>query len=325
MLHWKEGAPDLLVDLPEGGRVDSTRQNAQIQDSMKLSGRRWLLAAMGLLLLDIVHPLTWGSERTPMFFAPIGLGLALLAWLGYRLLPLMAVNLVLVQILFRSQDTTIWQGIVEALLTTIEVGAGWWCYQRAGGTRRLDDPRSTTLFLLLVPGLFGGLFACLQAFFQIGVASWEEFAQLSLEVWIGHVLAIVALSPRRYSLWLLPGWFTSDWLASILRSHDSWFIHALAGPPAICSKRSAWQSERAFSASCSQFSMQANRERRGTGGACCFWSLFGRAFAWVYAAEHLSRDWPRCWHCWSWRCCRRFRTWRRRYAATCWPSAVPPC
>jgi len=130
-----------------------------------------------------------------MLFAPLGIGLALTAWLGYRIVPGIALVLVIVQTCFRPDRNTIWQAAADALLTSAEIGSGWWCYRQAGGTRRLDDPRSTTLFLLVVPGLFAGVFAVLQTLNGFDLPSSEDFNQSALGLWIGNILGIVAVAP----------------------------------------------------------------------------------------------------------------------------------
>src|SRR5262249_6653119 len=125
-------------------------------------GRQWLLAVVGLLLLHISHPLTWGQEGPGLWFAPVGLGLALTAWLGWRALALIAVDGLLVQLLaFGTVPQQSLPGaILQATLLAAEVGCAWWLYHvMAGGARQLDSPQSATLFLLLVPGLVAACFA----------------------------------------------------------------------------------------------------------------------------------------------------------------------
>ncbi|HYV39037.1 MAG TPA: PAS domain S-box protein [Gemmataceae bacterium] len=158
--------------------------------------RRWLLAVAGLLLVALSNPLPWNLGRTALLSAPLGLGLALIAWLGYRVLALISLVLLLLPIVVRGATSDIWrEAIADALLTSAEIGVGWWCYCKAGGTRRLDDPRSTTLFLLLVPGAVGGIFATLEAWILPGNIDAGNFTQRVLGLWIDSVLGILALTP----------------------------------------------------------------------------------------------------------------------------------
>jgi MASE1 len=158
--------------------------------------RRWALALFGLFLLVCSHPLVWQGLHARTLFAPLGVGLALTAWLGYKIVPGIAAILCIVQICYLPDGTTRWQATGAAALSAVEIGSAWWCYRRAGGTRRLDDPRSTTLFLLLVPCLFGGIFATLQVLNGYFVSpDSASFGQSVLELWIGDILGIVAVAP----------------------------------------------------------------------------------------------------------------------------------
>jgi PAS domain S-box-containing protein len=130
-----------------------------------------------------------------MLFAPVGLGLALTAWLGYGIVPGIVLVLLILQTCFRPEGSTFWQLAADALLTGAEIGCGWWAYRRAGGTRRLDDPRSATVFLLVVPGLVAGLFATLQALNAHGWQSFQSFSTYVLSLWISNDLGIVAVAP----------------------------------------------------------------------------------------------------------------------------------
>src|SRR5204863_478641 len=64
------------------------------------------------------------------------------------------------------------------------------------GTRRLDDPRSATTFLILVPGAVAAGMASMQAFFwgwAFGVH--EPFWTLASALWISRALGSLALAP----------------------------------------------------------------------------------------------------------------------------------
>ena len=91
-------------------------------------------------LLYLAHPWTWDLEWPGLWFAPAGLGLLLVAWLGKRGLVLVAVSGLLVGL--QAHVTGVptvwgagWKGLAgvagEGLLTAAEVGAAWWCFLRA--------------------------------------------------------------------------------------------------------------------------------------------------------------------------------------------------
>src|SRR5207247_9125891 len=76
----------------------------------------------------------------------------------------------------------------DAALAGPEAWLAWWVYHRLGrGARRLSDPRSAILFLLLVPGGVTGLFALLRAAWLVlphlgglGQAMWPFWASRAL-------------------------------------------------------------------------------------------------------------------------------------------------
>src|SRR5262249_48358885 len=67
-------------------------QPARDEDAAKRPGplarllvdRRWLLAVVGALLLHIGHPIGWHGARAELGLPALGVGLALVAWLGPR-------------------------------------------------------------------------------------------------------------------------------------------------------------------------------------------------------------------------------------------------
>jgi PAS domain S-box-containing protein len=146
--------------------------------------------------LALCHPLLWHEEQPDLCFAPLGMGLALTAWLGFRIVPLVALELALIQLWFGPASTAPLQMSANAVLSGVEIALAWWLYRvRADGARRLDDPRSATVFLLLVPGLVAGSFAVLQVFANHGVASGADLGALVLQVWMGRALGVVAVAP----------------------------------------------------------------------------------------------------------------------------------
>jgi signal transduction histidine kinase len=187
------------------------------------ANKRLQLAGLALLLTVLTHPQVWTSARSPMLFAPLAIGLALTAWLGYGIVPIIGGMLALVQICFRNEDSTIWQAAVAALLTSVQMAAAWWCYRRAGGSRQIDDPRSATVFLLLVPGVFATAFAALEALTRVGLRPWEEFNSLAVNIWMEQALAIVALTPPLLAV--ATPWLVYYRLASVDPNEPRFVVH----------------------------------------------------------------------------------------------------
>jgi signal transduction histidine kinase len=168
--------------------------------------RHWLLAAVGLLLLHLGNPLVWRHPLPVWWFPPAGVGLILVAWLGRRAALLVFAHVLLVALQAHLADTpTIWGDgwlavlgpVGEAALLSAEVLVAWGCYHALGrGSRRLGDPRSATLFLLLVPALTAGAFAA-----PLALAAWRlepQHGQLLRWLgmyWLSHALGILAVAP----------------------------------------------------------------------------------------------------------------------------------
>jgi PAS domain S-box-containing protein len=110
--------------------------------------------------------------------------------------PLLLLEIAALQLAFQPEISNSWQIMVDAVLTAGEIALGWWCYHnRAGGARQLNDPRSATLFLLLVPGVIVGGFAALHVLNWQGWVDVADFGSHLLNQWIGGALSIVALAP----------------------------------------------------------------------------------------------------------------------------------
>lgn len=102
--------------------------------------RGWLLLA-GLLLLVLSHPRLWNPHSDGLYFAPLGVGLALIAWLGSFAAIFVAVVLLAVRLVTPDPSTPAVILWLEPLLSAGTLALGWWCYRRrAHGARQLDDP-----------------------------------------------------------------------------------------------------------------------------------------------------------------------------------------
>jgi signal transduction histidine kinase len=171
------------------------------------AGRRpWLLAGLGLLLLHLGNPLAWRHTLPDWWFPPVGVGLVLVAWLGPRAVLLVATDVFLVALQAHLVGTpTVWGegwmpllgAVGEAAALSAEIMTAWGCYYvLARGSRRLGDPRSATLFLILVPGLTVGAFALLRA-----LAGWAldptptSLVRWLTLYWVSHALGILVVAP----------------------------------------------------------------------------------------------------------------------------------
>jgi signal transduction histidine kinase len=170
------------------------------QRSTPPSDRRWVLVLIGLVVfhLSLLLP---GHEKQ-VWLPAVGLGLALVAWTGlWAALPLAADFFVV-----RGLVTENWAlAFFEAVLLGGQLAGSWWCYRYvANGTRRLEDPRSATLFLILVPGGVAGLAGLAEAlaYAAVGPAEPAELAfwtRAALE-WIVRALGILVLVPLLLTL-----------------------------------------------------------------------------------------------------------------------------
>jgi PAS domain S-box-containing protein len=173
--------------------------------------RRPWLALAGVVLLHLSHPLTWQAALPGAWFAPAGIGLLLTAWLGPRGAALTGLDALLVVLVAwlrgAPPGAPSWGALVwGAVLAGPEAWLAWWVYHRlARGARRLSDPRSAILFLVLVPGAVTGLFALLRAA-ATGVPDPSRLAAAVWPLWAGRALGILSLAPALLVLampWLI--------------------------------------------------------------------------------------------------------------------------
>ncbi len=154
----------------------------------------YVFAVVGLVVFHACW--VWQSQPRGLWLPGLGVGIALVSWLGWRILPLLLADFVLVGWFWGLHDS-------DASLATALMGHGaviglaWWLYHHVGhGSRWLDDPRSATLFLILIPG---GL--CTAASFVQAGAIWltaESPGRLELlaaELWLRQIVGVVATAP----------------------------------------------------------------------------------------------------------------------------------
>ncbi len=165
---------------------------------------RRLPAVAGLLLLVLGNPLAWRGESPGLWFPSAGLALCLVAWAGpgAAVLAFKAALLAAALALAagaapfgRSGWPALPLALWEAVLEAGEPLAAWWCYRRlAGGSRGLADPRSATLFLLVVPCLVVGLFSAVRPL-PLGLTAGGPSWHLVAEFWLSRAVGVLALAP----------------------------------------------------------------------------------------------------------------------------------
>jgi PAS domain S-box-containing protein len=163
--------------------------------------RRWLAALVGFAFLHLSHPLAWGLSNAGLWFAPLGIGLALVAWLGPAAGLLVAADGLLLGFQAWMSGTGSPAGVLgEACGTALTAVAGWWVYARA--TRRnpqLCDPHSAMMFLFLVPGAVVGLASLLRlalwALAEGGEGPLHAARAFLSDYWLPRALGVLALTP----------------------------------------------------------------------------------------------------------------------------------
>ncbi|MBI1914440.1 MAG: PAS domain S-box protein [Planctomycetes bacterium] len=164
----------------------------------------WRLLALTVLLLALIHPLSWPGGPDPLWFPSAGLGLVLIAWFGQR-----AALLILLAAPFAAVRAALWpslQGtehwaellgktVCEGAFQAAMLAAAWWAYRRAGGQPDLHDPRSAVLFLL-VPGTVAAGFAVLRTLpVWLATAFGFSLPRVAGAWWVSQELGIMALAP----------------------------------------------------------------------------------------------------------------------------------
>jgi PAS domain S-box-containing protein len=155
-----------------------------------------LLAVGGFLLFHF----TWWyqGDGDGIWLPGLGLGIALVAWLGWLIVPFLVADLVLLAIIRGiAQLTPLPLGLADAALYGGQIGISWWLYHRvARGSRWLDDPPSATVFLLLVPGLLALIAACLQALaWSLLADTPPPFVIGAAEFWLSRMVGILVVTP----------------------------------------------------------------------------------------------------------------------------------
>jgi PAS domain-containing protein len=145
-----------------------------------------------------------------LWFAPLAIGIALIAWLGPPAALLVAADGVLVGLQawvmsgadsFAAAVAQVGQGLGEGALTALQAWISWYLYARiTRGTGYLGDPRAATVFLVVVPGLVIGI----GSFVHVGLAfglGWTapgfdgDFGTALTTLWVSRALGVLVVTP----------------------------------------------------------------------------------------------------------------------------------
>lgn len=155
----------------------------------------WPVVAVGLLAFPPC--LLFLGDDTGLWLPALGLGIALVSWTSWWVLPLLAIEILLCR-LPAANDSKL--AVIDSLLLAGQIGLSWWAYHGlARGSRWLEDPRSCMIFLVLVPGVIAAGFALAQALltqapiFAPSQAApvWTLFGTL----WLSRILGVLVPLP----------------------------------------------------------------------------------------------------------------------------------
>lgn len=178
---------------------------------------RFLILAAGLLLLILTHPVLWTTKITVLWFPTIGLGLALTAWFGWRGILVTSLAVFLVRLVRPETDLLAIPFWADAGIIAAELFAAWGIFHQVGqGHRRINDPRSATGYLLVVPGAVAGCAAMLRAFF-CPAPYWHAVSFF----WITDAISLLSLAPLLL-IFLTPWLERARWIARTSPPEFSW-------------------------------------------------------------------------------------------------------
>jgi PAS domain-containing protein len=162
--------------------------------------RGWPVILAGLLAYGLCLRI---GGSTGLWLPALGVGIAVTLWTSAWLLPLLAVETVVVG-LFPSPDASApaapsMVNALDALLLAGQVALSWWAvHTLARGSRWLEEPRSCMLFLVLVPGLISAGFALTKVLLWTHVFGlydvamfWPSFGRL----WASRTLGLLVPLP----------------------------------------------------------------------------------------------------------------------------------
>lgn len=133
------------------------------------------------------------GDADAIWLPGLGLGATLTSWFGWRILPLLAIEIFLARWLAEGDNLAI--VALDTVLHIATIGLAWWLFEEvAGGSRWLDDPRSATVFLVLVPGVIAAAGAGVHTL-------WAPRAEdvplllLGAKLWLSRMVGLVVVTP----------------------------------------------------------------------------------------------------------------------------------
>ncbi|MSU76872.1 MAG: PAS domain S-box protein [Gemmataceae bacterium] len=154
----------------------------------------WVLAIVGVATFHCCW--LWQGDSRGLWLPGLGVGVVLVSWFGWRILPVLLVDLLLARWPF---DLSANAGLIatEILCQGTLIGSSWWLYHHlAHGSRWLDDPRSAMIFLILIPGGLCVAVAGIEAGVWCLIGdSPRPFVLLTAELWLTQIVGIVATVP----------------------------------------------------------------------------------------------------------------------------------
>jgi PAS domain S-box-containing protein len=157
--------------------------------------RRWALGILGVLFFHASF--TWAGDPEKLWLPGLGLGIALVSWFEAWILPALFLD---VMVLRSVGGAPVPLAGMESGLYMAQIAASWYLYRHvARGSRWLEDPRSATVFLLIVGGAVAGSAALLHALLQTSQSDFDrgliDFSLLASQHWLSRVLGVFAVAP----------------------------------------------------------------------------------------------------------------------------------
>ena len=187
----QRGIPELIDNRPNP--LEKTVSSQRPDYAASLMTGPWILAVVGLPVFALAW--LWQGDETSYWLPGLGLGIALIAWLGWRILPVLAIVLLTIRWLTHGSYPGLLI-VADSMLHIFLIGSSWWLYHHvARGSRWLDDPNSATTFLILVPGGLSALTAITQAVLWNLLLPEHNLVMLAAQLWLSRMVGILVIVP----------------------------------------------------------------------------------------------------------------------------------